>query len=197
MAAALFGAAVVGFGVGLAPFAAVLGLGVCASCAAYVLDEEAAEVADATPTSRPQRLTYRMLLALIPLSVAAVGLTALSRRDPVTHWLWFAPVAIGMVAVALAASAAARSRGLATPGDLCAVLALAATILVAADPFRRWVPLMPFDSSGASRSAVVWSVVIAFCVVVVLVSAQDPGAVSRGVRSGTRPAPRLTKGSRP
>jgi hypothetical protein len=197
MAAALFGVAVLAFGAGLATFAAVLGLGVCASCAAYVLDEEAAELADATPTSRPRRMAWRMLLALMPLSVAAVGLAALSRRDPGTRWPWLAPVAIGMVAVALAGSAFARRRGMATPGDLCAVLALAGTLLVAVDPFRRWLPLMPLDSSsGPGRSAVVWSVVVALCVAVVLISAQDPGAVARGVRSKARPAPELTEGSR-
>jgi hypothetical protein len=160
-------------------------------------DEEAAEVADATPTTRPQRMAWRMLLALVPLSVAAAGLAALSRRDPDTQWPWLAPVAIGLVAVAVAGSAAARRRGMATPGDLCAVLALAGTILVAADPIRRWVPLMPLDSSsGPGRSAAIWSVIVALCVAVVVVSAQDPGAPRRGLRSKARLAPQLTGGSR-
>ena len=187
-AAPLLGVAVLVHGSGFAPFAALLGLAACGGAAAYVLDEESAAVLDATPTSRGRRVAWRLLLVAVPGLVALAGLLGLDHLDGATHWLPFAAASLAM-GVGLAAG---LRRDAAAPGDLAGVLTVSVVVLlVAADPLRRWVPVLPLgDSGGAGRSALMWAGVVAGCAAVVVRCARDPAArrrdsLQRTGRSGT------------
>src|SRR5262245_25245698 len=58
---------------------ALVGIGLCGGVSGYALDEEAVEVADASPTSRPRRAAWRIAIALLPLAVATTALVQIDR----------------------------------------------------------------------------------------------------------------------
>ena len=180
-AAALLGVAVLVHGSGFAPFAALLGLAACGGAAAYVLDEESAYVLDATPTSRGRRVAWRLLLVAVPGLVALAGLLGLDHLDGATHWLRLLPFAAASLAIGVGLAAGLRRDG-AAAGDLAGVLTVSVVVLlVAADPLRRWVPVLPLgDSGGAGRSALMWAAVVAGCAAVVVRCSRDPAARHRG-----------------
>ena len=175
----------------------LLGLSTCGATAAYVLDEETAAVADATPTSRRRRLAWRMPIVALPAAVALAGLLVLNRLDPPTHWLRLVPLAAGALAIGVGLAAALRRNGAETPGDQAGVLALAATLLVVAfDPLRRWVTVAPLGQAAhPGRSAMLWIVVIVVCGAVTVTCSRDPG---RRGNPGRRPRRRTApmKGQR-
>jgi hypothetical protein len=161
---------------GLAPTVARLGLATCGGAAAYLLDEEASAIADASPTSRGRRVVWRLLLLVPPLLVAMAGLFDLNRQEPALHWWRLLPLAIGALATGVAAAAILRRRGAAAPGDLAAPVTTLGIVLVSAlDPLHRWVSLAPLGSTPhAGRSAVLWAGITIGCVAVTAVCSRDP-----------------------
>jgi hypothetical protein len=147
---------------GIGWLSTLLGLSTCGAAAAYVLDEQASEVADASPTSRAARTTRRLPIALLPLMIALAGLIDLNVLDASNHWLRLAPLAAGSIAIGVAFAAGFRRRGWATPGDLAAVLALTVVVLVVlVDPMARWIELAPLgETSHPGRGAIFWLAVV-------------------------------------
>jgi len=176
-AALLICIAAVAHNTGLSPPPTLLGLAACGAAAAYGLDETATSVADASPTSRQHRLGWRMLLVILPITVATFGLLTLNALDPETQWLRLLPLAAGAVAIGTGLAALMRHHGTAAPGDLAGAITLVGILLVVAiDPLRRWVQLLPFgDTEQAARSAALWFAVIVGCIVVTLACTRDPG----------------------
>jgi hypothetical protein len=181
-AAVLLAVAVLARQTGLAPLAALLGLAACGGAAGYVLDDDALSVADATPVSRRHRTTWRLLATSAPAAVAAMGLFALDRVDPATHWLRLVPFAGGTLAMGVSVAAVLVRRGFSTPGDLAGVLTVMSVVAVTAvNPLRSWVSLMPLgDSGSAGRSTLLWIVVVAACAAVVFTCARDPASPRLG-----------------
>ncbi len=161
----------------LALMVALLGVGLCAGAAGYVLDEEAGVVADAAPVARLVRIAWRLPLAALPAVVGELALLWLDRLDPRTPWLHLAPVTVGGVALGLALSAALRRGGNPAPGDLVAGVALGAVVsVILADPLRRWVSLTSLQSAHyASRTALAWALIVLACSVVIRGCEADPG----------------------
>jgi hypothetical protein len=164
----------------------LLGLSVCGATAAYVLDEEAAAVADSSPASRSRRTAWRMLIVVLPAGIAGAGLMALNHLDPATHWLRLLPLCLGFVAAGVAIAASLRQKGMSTPGDLASVVTLATTVLVVmTNPVRRWASVAPLgDAAGVTRSAWLWCAVVVACGLVVVVCSRDPAC-----RPGTLTGP--------
>jgi len=156
----------------------LLSLALCGGAAAYVLDEAAAPVVDATPMSRTWRLGCRVVIVALPASVGVAGLAAAGRSDPTLLWQRLGLVLVGYLAVGVAVAAALRHNGRATPGDLAAVLVATGTLLVTmVNPLRRWVSLLPGDPAASwGRTVAVWLTVILVCAVAVRVGMRDPAA---------------------
>jgi hypothetical protein len=161
---------------GIAPVVTLLGLSTCGGAAAYVLDEESAAVLDATPTSRGRRVLWRLPLVAVPATVALAGLFMLDRLDGSTHWLRLGPLALGSLAIGVALAAALRRGGTGTPGDLAGVLAVGTVVLlVATDPLRHWVSVIPLgDAAHSGRSVLLWTAVIAAGAAVTFACCRDP-----------------------
>ena len=87
---------------------AVLGVALCGAAAAYVLDEDSAAVADATPMARPRRAAWRTSLLVLPVGVGLAGLVALDRDDPAGGWLRLTPTVLAVAALGVALAAAFR-----------------------------------------------------------------------------------------
>ena len=155
---------------------ALLGLAACGAAAAYVLDEDAAVVADATPMSRPRRATWRTSLLVLPVAIAVIGLVGLDRDDPAGHWLRLTPTVLGVTALGLALSAAMRRAGHAQPGDLAAAIVAASVLfVVAANPLRQWVPVLPLgDLPHPGRSQLIWSAVAVVSALGAVCCVRDP-----------------------
>lgn len=187
MAGALFGLAGSLRHHGVALLVGLLAVGTCAAAAGYVFDEESGDVADATPTSRPGRVAWRLAIALLLILTAVGALTGLHRLDPGKPWLHLVPVAVGGVAVGLALSAALRRRGNPAPGDLAAVVTLTAVVpVVLVDPLRTWVSLTSLQAPDyPPRTAFAWIVIVLACAVIVLACEADPGRSPRRHRPRT------------
>ncbi len=177
-AAALLGLAVMARRTELVVPLTLLGLGACGGAAAYTLDEAAAEIADATPTSRPRRLGWRLTVVVVPGTVSMLGLLAVVQG---ASWGRTLPVALGTVAVGVATAAVLRRAGRPAPGDLAGPVALGVILLtVATDPLRRWFTLVPLGGSApTSRTALAWGVTAGVCLLVVLGCERDPGRHAR------------------
>ncbi len=171
----------------------VLGLALCGAAAAYVLDEDTAAVADATPMSRPRRAAWRTALLVLPVGVTLAGLAALDRDDPAGGWIRLTPTALALVALGVALSAALRRAGHAQPGDLAGALVAALLLfLVAANPLRWWLPILPLgDVPYAARSQLLWSTVAVVAAAAAAVAVRDP-VRTRHRSSSRQPAARQT-----
>ena len=161
---------------GVAPVVTLLGLSTCGGAAAYILDEESAAVLDATPTSRGRRVLWRLPLLAVPATVALTGLFLLDRLDGSAHWLRLGPLALGSLAIGVALAAALRREGMGTPGDLAGVIVVVGVVLlVAADPLRHWVSVIPLgDAARSGRSVLLWTAVFAASAVVTFACCRDP-----------------------
>ena len=160
-----------------APLLALLAIGICGAAAAYTLDEEAGDVADATPTSRPHRVGWRLMMLVLPAAVSATALVSLHRLDARTPWLHLLPVAAGSITVGAAAAAAFRRSGNPAPGDLAGVVTLLGVLLgVLADPFRHWVSLSALGTVDYPiRTAAAWFAIVLGCALTVTACEADPG----------------------
>jgi hypothetical protein len=163
---------------------ALVAIGTCGAVAGYVLDEEACEVADATPMARPRRAAWRVAIALGPAALAAAALVWAARLTPETHALRMLPIVAGSVAFGLALASAMRRSGMSAPGELAGVLTFGTVVLVVlADPLRRWVSLRGFDGADyPARTALAWAAVIVVCAWIVVACERDPGSSRRSVR---------------
>jgi hypothetical protein len=181
VAALLLLVAVLAYRTAFASAATLLGLATCGAVSAYILDEEAAAVADATPTSRRRRVAWRAPLVMVPAVVALAGLLTLSHLDPATHWLRLVPLAAGAVAVGVGLAAALRHGGEATPGDLAGVVTLSVTVLVVVvDPLRRWVTVAPLgDAPHVGRTVLLWTAIVIAGGAVTVACTRDPAQPSR------------------
>jgi hypothetical protein len=161
----------------MAMLVALIAVGTCSAAAGYVFDEESGDVADATPTSRPVRIAWRLPVAGLLAGAGVGALLGLRQLDPGTPWVHLAPVVVGGVALGLAVSAALRRGGNPAPGDLAAVMTLGALVpTVLVDPLKRWVSLTSLQTSGyAPRTAYAWVAIVLVCAVVVLACEADPG----------------------
>lgn len=189
-AGVLFGVAGWLHGRDFALLVGLLAVGTCAAAAGYVFDEESGAVADATPTSRPSRIAWRLPIALLLVLTAFGALEGLHRLDPGKPWLHLVPVAVGGVAVGLALSATLRRCGNSAPGDLAAVVTLCALVpVVAVDPLRTWVSLTSLQAPDyPPRTAFAWIVIVLACAVIVLACEADPGRTPRRPESRKGPA---------
>lgn len=161
---------------GYALFAVVIGLATCGSAAGYLLDEESAVVLDATPTSRGRRTGWRLLALAVPACVALAGLVVLDRADGSGQWEWqrLGPLAAGSLAAGTALAAVLRRRT-STPGDVAAAVTLTGVLLVvAANPLRHWVSVIPSDDTSVGRSALLWAAVVVLAAAVVVRCSRDP-----------------------
>jgi hypothetical protein len=167
---------------------AVLGLALCGAAAAYVLDEDTAVVADATPMSRPRRAAWRSALLVLPVAVGLSGLAALDHSDPVGNWLRLTPTVLALTALGVALAAALRRGGHVQPGDLAGAVVVAVMLfLAAANPLRWWLPILPLgELPHAGRSQLFWTAVAAIAAVATVVSVRDPAA-SRTMHPGRPP----------
>jgi hypothetical protein len=165
----------------LGPLLALLAIGLCGATSGYVLDEEAVEVADATPTSRPHRTTWRIAITLLPVAVATTALIEVDALAPDVHALRLLPVALGSIAIGIGLAAAMRRSGTAAPGDLAGVLTFATVVVaVLADPLGRWLSLRPLEAATYPvRSGLAWAAVILMAAVTLAASERDPGGGRR------------------
>ncbi len=176
-ASLVFGAAFLARHDELAPFLALLAIGICGAAAAFVLDEEAGEVADASPTSRAHRVGWRLAMLVLPTAVSVTALVSLHRLDARTPWLHLLPVSAGSMMVGLAVAAGLRRSGNPAPGDLAGVVTLLGVVLVVlANPLQHWVSLSALGTLDYPiRSAVAWLAVVLGCVLTVTTCEADPG----------------------
>ncbi|MEO7981784.1 MAG: hypothetical protein ABI807_12950 [Sporichthyaceae bacterium] len=161
---------------GYAMFIVVIGLATCGSAAGYLLDEESSAVLDATPTSRSRRTGWRLMALVLPAGVALTGLALLDRADGTGQWEWqkLGPLAAGSLATATALAAVLR-RGNSAPGDVAAAVTLTGVLLVvASNPLRHWVSVVPSHDAGVGRSALLWASVVLAAAVVVVRCSRDP-----------------------
>lgn len=177
VAAALFGIAAAARHGGLVLPLSLLGLGVCGATAAFVLDEQSAEVEDATPTGRPARVAWRLPIALLPFTVGAAAVLLLDDPGGVTGWNRLVPVAAGSVATGVSLASGLRRTGRFAPGDLAGALAFGLVVLVVAiEPLHHWVSLAPLESATYPRAtALAWLLVLVICAAVLGACERDPG----------------------
>ena len=156
----------------------LLSLSACGAAAAYVLDEDAAPVVDASPTSRTRRIGWRLVVLLFPASVGIGGLAMVGNDEPDLPWRRLVLVLVGYLAIGVAVAAVLQRNELPAPGDLAAVLVAAGTWLaVVVDPLHRWIAMLPGDPDASwGRTAALWSGVIALSAVTLLVALRDPAA---------------------
>jgi len=176
-AGALFGiAAAARHGALVLPLS-LLGLGLCGATAAFVLDEDSAEVEDATPTGRRARVVWRLAIALLPLAVGAAAVLLLDDVGGATRWSRLVPVAAGSVAVGLALASGLRRTGRFAPGDLAGAITFGLVVVVVAfDPLGAWVSLAPLESPTYPRAtALAWLLVLVTCAAVLAACERDPG----------------------
>ena len=178
LAGATFGMAILARHNEMGLLLALVAIGTCGAVAGYVFDEEASEVADATPASRPRRAAWRMPIVLLPLAVATTALICVARLTPETHATRMLPVAAGSVALGVSLAAAMRRAGTPAPGELAAVVTFGTVVLVVlVDPLRHWVSLTALDgASYPTSTALTWSAVVVACTWTVLACERDPGS---------------------
>lgn len=155
----------------------LLGLGVCGATAAYALDENSAEMEDATPTGRPTRVAWRLQIALLPFAVGYAAVLWLDDIDAVTAGNRLVPVAAGSVAAGIAIASVLRRTGRLAPGDLAGALTFGLVVLVVAiEPLHAWVSFAPLGTPTYPRAtAFAWSLILLTCAAVLVTCERDPG----------------------
>jgi hypothetical protein len=177
-AAVLFGIAGAARHTGVFLPLSLLGLGLCGAAAAYTLDEQSAEIEDATPTGRPVRVAWRVSIAVVPCAAGATAVLLLDDLGGAAGWNRLVPVAVGSVAVGIAVASAFRRTGRFAPGDLAGAITFGLVVLaVAMDPLRAWASLAPLGAPGYPlSSAVAWALVLVGSAAALVVCERDPGS---------------------
>ncbi len=155
----------------------LLGLGMCGATAAYALDENSAEVEDATPTGRPTRVAWRLHIALLPFAVGSAAVLWLDDIDAVTGGNRLVPAVAGSVAAGIAIASVLRHTGRLAPGDLAGALTFGLVVLVLTlEPLRAWVSLAPLGTpTYPPATAFAWSLILLACAAVLVTCERDPG----------------------
>jgi hypothetical protein len=152
-----------------------LGLGAIAGGAAFALDDASVAVTPAVPVRPAARLASRLLvpLALFGLWVMFAVLAARNRSGLSVGAL--AVTGAGVILVALAMAAIARTSGVAEPGTLVAPVVLLFVVLVAlALPFM-FPEVQLLLTTGISRKDLtVWAVLATLGVAAVARAGSDP-----------------------
>jgi hypothetical protein len=150
-------------------------LAILASGVAFVLDDPAAAILDATPASRPRRRALRLVLTLplgLVLWLAVVQpLWSLRPAAPAA-----APADLALIALVAVVLAAAAAGG----GVAGAPVALAVAVAGAALPAPWGLAVAP----GLTRN---WIILLALATAVLLGLSRDPAATSLGPRRWGRP----------
>ncbi|MDQ6852031.1 MAG: hypothetical protein M3070_19255 [Actinomycetota bacterium] len=151
-----------------------VGFALLAAAAAFVFDEPGAAVVDAAPYSLKVRNLVRASVVAAPLAVSALALALMRLSDASTPFGRLCLQAVGLIVVSVAAAATVR-RFRATPGELVgSTIALVVVGLSVADPFARWVPLLPLSADDHwGRTSATWSVAIAAGLLVLLRASRD------------------------
>jgi hypothetical protein len=176
-ATAMFGIAAAARHGGMVLPLSLLGLGLCGATAAYVLDEDSAEVEDATPTGRRARVSWRLPIAVLPFGVGSGAVLLLDDRGGAAGWDRLVPVAAGAIAAGIGLASGLRRTGRFAPGDLAGAITFGSVVIVVAiEPLRSLVTLAPLDSPAYPLStAVAWALVLVGCAAVFAVCERDPG----------------------
>ena len=155
--------------------ALVLGVAVLAAATAYVLDEAAAEVVDATPTSLRRRSLSRLLVAGVILAAGSLGVVVLALRSDENARLGVLVWLVGCVLAAVATAATLR-RHVAEPGDAVGGGLLAVVIVLALlNPLARWVDVFPSGPDERwARAFVLWDAVGFVSLAVLARATRDP-----------------------
>ena len=155
--------------------ALVLGVAVLAAATAYVLDEAAAEVVDATPTSLRRRSLSRLLVAGVILAAGSLGVVVLALRSDENARLGVLVWLVGCVLAAVATAATLR-RHVAEPGDAVGGGLLAVVIVLALlNPLARWVDVFPSGPDERwTRAFVLWDAVGFVSLAVLARATRDP-----------------------
>jgi hypothetical protein len=149
-------------------------LAALAGASAFVLDDPAAEVADAAPTPRQRRTTARCLVVVLPLTVWAGGVLALDMRVPATPVRALLVQGTGTLAIALAAAAVLRAAGRTTPGELAAT-AVGAAVLAAGVTHLGLGPVVLFPLGDLPpASTTLWATAAALAALLVNWTSRDP-----------------------
>jgi hypothetical protein len=155
------------------PAASWVALAGVAGAAAFVLDDGAAAVVDATPYPLRRRTVARSTATVLPLAVWTGCVLLLDARYPETpSWLALLAGAASMAA-GVAAAAVARRAGWAEPGELVS-LSLGGLLIGAAllPPAIREVT--PYDPRPAA--ATWWTVLAGLAAVTLTAAVRDPVA---------------------
>lgn len=165
-------------------FALVLGVAALAASVAHLLDEAAAEAADATPTTLRARTAARTTVAVPLVATGVLGLAPLVIRTGSSAPLAAAVQMAGFSLVALAVAATLRRR-VPEPGEVVAGGMVALVLALAVSrPVDRWVDLFaPAGSDRWAGSLVVWTVVGVTSSLVIAYAARDPLGGRAGVRA--------------
>ena len=179
-------------------FAVTLGVATLAASVAHLLDEAAAEAADATPTTLRARTGTRATAAVAVLAVGVVALAPLALRTGSSASLGVGVQMAGCGLLALTAAATLRHR-VPEPGEVVAGCAVALVMVLAlGHPLDRWVDL--FAPAGGERwagSLVVWALVGGTSILGLTYATRDPFERRPGLRSARFRAGRSARSSRP
>ncbi len=150
------------------------GLALLAAGSAWSLDEPAAAAVDAAPCSLKVRNLLRGSMIGLPVALSALAVV-LARIGQSGAPFWRLQLQIlGVLAVAVAATACVR-RSYPTPGELVGpTLALVIVGFSAFDPLARWLPILPLvsDRYSAGTSAV-WVLATGAGLVIFLRASRD------------------------
>jgi len=165
--------------------AAMLGTACSGGGAAYALDDDAATLSDATPTSRRYRLLWRIPVLALPAVIACTGLTLLDHLDPTVPWLRLMPFLAGALSIGISLAAVLRAR-FDAPGDLAAPITVGTLVLDATiDPLKPWATALPLAANARpGPSYVLWLAVVIASIMLTLTRIRDPGRRRRHCRTG-------------
>lgn len=132
-----------------------------AAAAAFVLDEPASQVVDATPTGPVRRTASRALALLAPLAAGGAIILAGALRDLDLPWTATALALAGNVALGFVVACVARTRigEPGAPASVAVVLILLAPTFVPAVA-RRVNTFPAAGGDGLSSNTVWWSVLV-------------------------------------
>ncbi|MEP6629970.1 MAG: hypothetical protein ABJA89_05835 [Lapillicoccus sp.] len=141
------------------------------AASAFILDEPAAAVVDATPTPLTRRTALRATALTAPVTIWVLGVLAVEQRTASTPALALLVEGTGVMAVAVALAACLRRAGNDEPGELIASVCGAAILaILLLNPLHQSVPVFPVAEGWAASSALWASLTLTSVVVTISVS---------------------------